>query len=1172
MEKAGGAGAAGGIVATPSHWNQSHKKAANQMVMQLSSILPEVDLIELANCVKRADLNFDQALTYAMDANTLKQEEKRRAQLVAAMKMDSTNAQAAPTTTQAAVSYDSLRKKYRDELDQVKALIDNSAVSDQLILDKLVAAKGDVEKVILLFVEADESAAKEGSTEAAAAAPSAPLPMPQPLKRDKGKAKMIYEDEFDDEEDPFMPSSNEAPAPIDLAISDSDDDFDMDSDHSFGQHSPDHHHHGGSDDSDGLVAEEVSDDEIDAWFEQPDVADIRTERLLKEAKASREVDLFTLQLQEQADKEFAMQLQRELSGANNASNSVYYSASTNPFAKLAAAPSGSGSSWNYSEFQTKSAAEKRREEWAKRAAQAQPAATIVENPALKQFLKEQDERNTMKIMHAGDNPSEGSGQTLRARPGPRLHTILQELKKIEQEIRVINEKKQLVLKMNPQKETVDNSVKQPKTRRGKHTSRYIEEAAQEQRLRSALNRSQERAEQPVAASGEFLPREPLSDEDLITGASNSVDFTPIQGLPAPIPLRDCLTIQDEEIVSLRNAFGVDRIFVSDSIPRRIAINLSEPTFLRRKPVAPGDDSDTAIQTFTFPKPLRLVLIMTLPALYPNPRAPILDFSVRSGSVHISRLLDLALLDALTQFLVRRSAQRVLSVPMDANNLIDPPTMADMVDAAEVWLESNPAVAECARKSRAQLLESDAQFSVGSDYAESLHHLLAPDFKILSTEDILSQREASIARTYSAMSRTAPSLALAAVRVLLRAFGWDEDTLIARWNSTATAPEEREKILAEAGILKHQAFLVGNDTDQREQVLGRGNWECPGCFEDFSSTEDAVTLPCGHFYCKDCMKNYLKIQIAEGSASAALTGREALNCPGHKCKFYIDSITLAALVDAELYSRYIAYVTNAYVEKNKNVSWCPSGRGCEYAISADTATTRMVGCKCGYVFCFSCKFEAHWPAACDEMKWFRDTNPTAREMDVHEEEQKSMQWIMGHTQDCPKCRVNIQKNGGCNHMSCWSCNHNFCWVCLADWSGSHYSCTALRKRSTTTGTEELVFQADVKLGFRSIFHINSHSKTSDQNLKMRLLKEIASLRKTNRVASHIAVCEAILKAMEYLFLCRHVILTTSIVGMFMVQHRVGGSSQLKRSFFFLSPLRTHLPTSPLNFFSQPKFAV
>merc|ERR1711879_481242 len=32
--------------------------------------------------------------------------------------------------------------------------------------------------------------------------------------------------------------------------------------------------------------------------------------------------------------------------------------------------------------------------------------------------------------------------------------------------------------------------------------------------------------------------------------------------------------------------------------------------------------------------------------------------------------------------------------------------------------------------------------------------------------------------------------------------------------------------------------------------------------------------------------------------------------------------------------------------------------------------------------------------------------------------------------CPKCRVAIEKNGGCNHMTCKSCKHEFFWDTLA----------------------------------------------------------------------------------------------------------------------------------------------
>ena len=38
------------------------------------------------------------------------------------------------------------------------------------------------------------------------------------------------------------------------------------------------------------------------------------------------------------------------------------------------------------------------------------------------------------------------------------------------------------------------------------------------------------------------------------------------------------------------------------------------------------------------------------------------------------------------------------------------------------------------------------------------------------------------------------------------------------------------------------------------------------------------------------------------------------------------------------------------------------------------------------------------------------------------------------QECPKCHVTIEKDGGCNHMICknQNCKADFCWVCLGPW--------------------------------------------------------------------------------------------------------------------------------------------
>ena len=39
-----------------------------------------------------------------------------------------------------------------------------------------------------------------------------------------------------------------------------------------------------------------------------------------------------------------------------------------------------------------------------------------------------------------------------------------------------------------------------------------------------------------------------------------------------------------------------------------------------------------------------------------------------------------------------------------------------------------------------------------------------------------------------------------------------------------------------------------------------------------------------------------------------------------------------------------------------------------------------------------------------------------------------EWINKNTKKCPNCNTNIEKNDGCNHMTCSQCHTHFCWLC------------------------------------------------------------------------------------------------------------------------------------------------
>ena len=39
------------------------------------------------------------------------------------------------------------------------------------------------------------------------------------------------------------------------------------------------------------------------------------------------------------------------------------------------------------------------------------------------------------------------------------------------------------------------------------------------------------------------------------------------------------------------------------------------------------------------------------------------------------------------------------------------------------------------------------------------------------------------------------------------------------------------------------------------------------------------------------------------------------------------------------------------------------------------------------------------------------------------------WMAANTKKCPRCSTAIEKDEGCNHMSCRKCRHEFCWICM-----------------------------------------------------------------------------------------------------------------------------------------------
>jgi hypothetical protein len=71
-------------------------------------------------------------------------------------------------------------------------------------------------------------------------------------------------------------------------------------------------------------------------------------------------------------------------------------------------------------------------------------------------------------------------------------------------------------------------------------------------------------------------------------------------------------------------------------------------------------------------------------------------------------------------------------------------------------------------------------------------------------------------------------------------------------------------------------------------------------------------------------------------------------------------------------------------------------------------------------------EAHDPCSCAQLaEWeLKCVN-----------ESETANWILANTRKCPACNARIEKNQGCNHMTCRLCKHDFCWICMGTLSAS-----------------------------------------------------------------------------------------------------------------------------------------
>jgi len=143
--------------------------------------------------------------------------------------------------------------------------------------------------------------------------------------------------------------------------------------------------------------------------------------------------------------------------------------------------------------------------------------------------------------------------------------------------------------------------------------------------------------------------------------------------------------------------------------------------------------------------------------------------------------------------------------------------------------------------------------------------------------------------------------------------------------------------------------------------------------------------------------------------------------------------------------------------------------------------------------------------------------------------ETMIWVQLHSSPCPKCSMAIQKNQGCNHMTCRApvgCGFDFCWVCKSKWGEcDYYSCNKFKagepaKDDKDANLKEKANQLEKYLFYWKRYKAQDLSDKIQVELEVKLKKTTDEIRATSTDPTALSLCEKIKEALEQLYHCRN----------------------------------------------------
>ena len=216
------------------------------------------------------------------------------------------------------------------------------------------------------------------------------------------------------------------------------------------------------------------------------------------------------------------------------------------------------------------------------------------------------------------------------------------------------------------------------------------------------------------------------------------------------------------------------------------------------------------------------------------------------------------------------------------------------------------------------------------------------------------------------------------------------------------------------------------------------FHCLICLSD-TQIDASYQLDCSHRICATCLSGHITSRINSGEVD-----EERLTCPFPRCTAQIALDTVRECCSADTFRKLTEFRLDRFVDAGTltgSLRRCPGG-SCDYAFEADAGVRVPFSCpKCLNRFCLACAANAgsdgpgHPGRTCAERR--AELDREADERRRHEE------WRAANARGdaelrglasregwraCPRCLHLIERNGGCDHMTCSRCRCSFCYVC------------------------------------------------------------------------------------------------------------------------------------------------